>query len=185
MLSKPLIIITSLIFLCKSTICQDCNDLLKYGIYDYEKTNIERSRATWYVYKFIQDNFQSYEQAKSMDASATIPIDDVLVTLGFGTNESGFSQLKTYMEKYFSLQTEERYKLEKTTNKINPQILNAWTACRGQPGPHFYIIYTEDPKVFKLYGYVAYQGGSYPKIQSGGFDHPERFKLTTEGRFLD
>lgn len=183
-MQKILLLLLAVFMFFQLAVSQDCKDILKYGIYEQENTKIEKSRTTWYVYKFIKDNYSSYSNAKSMDASAVIPIDEVLIGLDFSQDESGFGQLKTYIEKYFSLQLDEKFKLEKATNKINPNILNIWSECTGRPGPHFFIIYTDNPKKFKLCGYFASEGSEPPRITTGGFDNINGIRILTSGPFF-
>jgi hypothetical protein len=182
-LSKYQKIILLLIWVSFNVNAQEsCEQILKYGIYDTAETKIDQSKAVWYVHKFISDNNETYSKAKSMDASATIPVDTILIKLGFGKSEGDYKQLKSYMENYVSLNREEKLKLEQALKTININVVSAWSACLDSDGTKFFIIYTDDPNVFMLAGYVNHRGGSIPTITSGGFN--KKVTILTDGPFF-
>lgn len=124
----------------------ECNDILKDGIYDYKSIQTDHSKSIWYVNHLIKSNYSTLEDAKNSEASVNIPIEDVMVGLGFSRDERGFREFKSYIEDYTSYHKEEQDRLDATLKTINTDIINVWKECISTDGPHIWIVHTHDPK---------------------------------------
>lgn len=146
------------------TFGQDCSQILQHGIYNYTSTDFQNERLQSLINWYKSENIQTYENAKSSSFNATIPIDGVLVGLGFSQDENGFQHLKNYLETYSSQTLEEKTKFAQVIQQIEPEIIKAWNNCvqtMSQGNVLLWIEYTSDPNVFNLCAkYNAVAGGA-------------------------
>lgn len=108
---------------------ETCNALLSGGVFDTTSTN-----TAWNNYRrissfYCSDEANSYSKAKSLSLNAAIPIDDVLVTLGFGQSESGYNNFRNQLcfskDQIFSSEGW----LDQRISTASSNILSAYNTC--------------------------------------------------------
>lgn len=157
-------------FLCGQILAQDCSQILQHGIYDTSAGISDTERAASFVAWFKENTFSSYSEAKNYAGQVGIPIDDVLVTLGFSADEKGYSEFRQSINWYQQQDILFKQKLEHYVSTINQGVVQAWEHCITSSGLHFWIIQKSDPTVFVLAARYISSGAPSPKLKSIQFE---------------
>ena len=177
---KSLRVIVLLAFCLKalSSLAQDCSQILRGGIYDVYQNSSATDRAASFVNWFKQKQFSSYQEAKNTSLDIGIPIGDILAGLGFSNDEQGFSQFSNEINSYTSSSTSFKQNLSNKISTINPQVVAAWDHCITQPGLHFWLERTDDPKTFYICAKYMNDGpGKNPYLRNFNIGNVQPAKL--------
>ncbi len=143
-------------------VCQNCELIAQYGVYDTRTLNISRERAISFLSFFRKDTRMTFEEAKDYSASIGIPIETVMVSLGFSASETGYRQ---FVESVMAMTTYNEIFIEKvvaTSRIINADILRVLQECYRIPGIHARIEHTEDPELSFLVLFFKWDGNHNP-----------------------
>lgn len=143
---------------------QNCELIAKYGIYDTRTTNYSRERAISFLNLFKRETNMTYQQAKDYSASIGIPIEGVLVQLGFDASEHSY---RKFVESILSMVTYDEYYIEKVqivTKTVSKDIVQILADCYRQDGIHARIENTEDNNISFLIVYYKKTGNS-PRVK--------------------
>jgi len=166
----------------------DCSQILQHGIYNYTSTDFNNERLQSFINWFKSENIQTYQQAKSSTFNVTVPIDDIIVGLGYSQDENGFQQVKNYLETYNSQTLAEKTKLSQTIQKIEPEIIKSWNNCiqtMNQGVVILWIEHTSNPNTFNLCAQYDDVVGSIITVGKLEFDiDTSRIKVSNNGAFL-
>jgi hypothetical protein len=155
------------IFLCLlvwTVTGQNCDLLSKYGVYDTRSVNISRERAISFMNFLKKDIRLTFEEAKQYSAQIGIPIETVMINLGFSGTEYGYRQFIesiVNMTSYNDLYIE---KIVSVSRTINADILKVLEACYAMPGIHARIENSEDPQLSFLVLYFKWEGNHSPVL---------------------
>ena len=83
-----------------------------------------------------EQNFKSLAEASKFDASAFIPIGEILVGVGLKNDESSFQQFQNNIESYASGSSAFKQRLESEILRISPNVTTAWSRCISSRGMH-------------------------------------------------
>ncbi|MGA8277028.1 MAG: hypothetical protein WB784_02365 [Rhodanobacteraceae bacterium] len=106
-----------------------CNAILADGAFDKSQTN-----SAWDNYQRISSIYcskeaSSYDKAKGLNINGSVPIDDVLVSLNFGQNESEYNRF----QKELCYSNDQIYSrrgwIDQRISKASLTILNAYESC--------------------------------------------------------
>ena len=154
------ILLIVLVISTSYTFAQNCELIAKYGVYDTRTTNSSRERAISYLKLFKRDVNMTYQEAKDYSASIGIPIEGVLVELGFDASESSY---KKFVESVLNMTTYDEYFIEKiqiVSKTVNKDIIQILAECYRQDGIHARIENTEDDNISYLIVYYKKTGNS-------------------------
>ena len=168
----------NVLFTCQ-ILAQDCSQILQHGIYDTSSGISDTERAASFVAWFKENTFSSYSEAKNYAGQVGIPIDDVLVTLGFSADEKGYSEFKQSLSWYQQQDTWYKQKLEHYVSTINQGVVQAWEHCITSSGLHFWIVQESDPTVFLLCARYISDGGDKPKLEDIQFEPANAVSITS------
>ncbi|SHN45420.1 hypothetical protein [Chitinophaga sp. CF418] len=178
---RNIILILLAIASFKQSFSQSCKDVL---IPDKDKIVQRRDRATMVINILNQENIQTYEDYKNSKFNATVPIDGVLVGLGFEQNSGGFKRFQNRLYTYgFNSDTNSEF-LDQTTEKLSRESIAAWEKCVVQDGFHVWMEQELDPNTFILAG-VYRDGGenASPRLTNVSFSEP--VEAVGDGSFTD
>ncbi|HEX6373587.1 MAG TPA: hypothetical protein VF006_31970 [Longimicrobium sp.] len=99
---------------------------------------------------FRQHNFERFEEARRASLSIGIPIETVLASLGFSSDERGYAEFRQEIESFNSLDERRRRQYVQVTQTINPGVVNAHLACLTRAGLHTWLETTQDPFTFRI-----------------------------------
>ena len=77
-----------------------CDVILSQGIYDFKSTSSFREKSSSFINWYKNQSIQTFQEAKSASGNATIPLEGIMVGMGFSYNESGFREFQNYVESY-------------------------------------------------------------------------------------
>lgn len=140
---KKLLLITLAIW-ANNANSQNCELIAKYGVYDTRTTNYSRERAISFLKLFKRDVNMTYQDAKEYSASIGIPIEGVLVELGFDASEQSY---RKFVEAVLNMTVYDEYYIEKiqiVSKTVNKDIVQILSECYQQDGIHARIENTED-----------------------------------------
>lgn len=141
---------------------QQCEMLAKYGVYDSRTLAISRERAISYLNFFKRDTKMTYEEAKSYSATVGIPIETVMVNLGFSASTYGYQQ---FLESIINMTTYDEIFVENivaVSRIINKDLMQVLSECYKQPGIHARMEITEDPQISFLVLKFSWEGNHSP-----------------------
>ncbi len=159
---KKFFALTTALFLILIASAQNCELLAKYGIYDTRSVNISRERAVSYLNFLKRDTKMTFEEARQYSTQIGIPIETVMVNLGFSATESGYKQ---FIESVVNMTTYEDLYVEKiisVSRTINADILRVLESCYTIPGIHARIENSDDPELSFLVLYFKWDGNHNP-----------------------
>jgi hypothetical protein len=156
---------------------QDCSQILQQGIY-------EKDYRLSYLNWMKNNSINTYEEAQSFGASATIPIKGVMVGFGLDYNESGYSQAMNYLETYEDLQIDEKERMNIFLKNVNKDVVTAWENCVGSPGTKIWVEHTSDARKFIIHARYNSEGDEIKRFIKS-IDYDKSKFSTNDGFFTD
>lgn len=128
------------------SLAQDCNELLRHGIFDVRGAKDDRIFASFYAQWFCSQSFKSQDDAQSYGGSFEQPFRKFSAQFSrdnWSTETSQFCQSLTKQQYLESHVTE-------YSRNVSPTLMNSFDRCVGQQGLHAWFKLTEDPHVVVL-----------------------------------
>ena len=143
--------IALIVFIPLTATAQQCREILSGGIYDISReiSNTERTKA--FVNWYKERNFKSYSDANQYGLSAGIPIGDILIGLGLKADNQSFQIFQNKIEFFESSSSDFKSFLTSEVQKINKDVVEAWSKCINSDGLRFWIERESDPHIFFIY----------------------------------
>jgi hypothetical protein len=133
-----------------------CEAFANAGWYNTREIQTSRERAWTIVQRLHSDQSATYQSASNLTASVSVPLEGVLIGLGFGNSEEGFAGFRalslTELRERFASRDLARV-LERT---VSPDVARLIEACFSQPGVHAFVESHPGANVFTVA--VKYNG---------------------------
>lgn len=152
----------SLLMLANIAAWSQCQLIAKWGIYDTRYLSISRDRAISFLNFFKRDTRMTFEEAKEYSTTIGIPIETVMVNLGFSLTESSY---KNFVETVSRMTTYDEIFIEKITEvsrTINKDIVKVLEQCYSSNGIHARIENTTEENISFLVLKFNWEGNHDP-----------------------
>lgn len=145
-------------------------DIIKYGMYDYSSSQSYREKSSSFLSWYKNKDIKTFSEAKSISGNAIIPLEVIMLDMGFTYDERGFGEFQSYVESYVHKTDIQKSKLEQAIKRINPEVVKAWSDCINGYGVHIWVEHTENPYEFVLCANFIDDGGGGTSAQITSLD---------------